>query len=517
MNKANVLVFHNMTTPDMYRLVREVYPEACTENASDKHPELTDLTAAIKEEEDYFVEFLKRFFAQEQNTYFVLELDNQWVSALRLTKVNDFYYMEALATAPERRKKGYAAQLINEVIAQLSQLGPVTIRSNVNKKNEASLATHRKCGFVVEEENGINYLSGEQRDYLYGMLYMPTKDKWKVYFGGGFLEKKGHGHAGKEIQLNHSFHWGKSDWHLLSAYRCGKGLVLDLCVEASQEQMRSFIDKCKIAEFSETEISDADRECIETEHPLNVGIRASVELNRRCLEMRRSNSVMWIPDSCLPEGFTEDHEAGKIADHYGLDREKCYGFYRASFPWATVKTPVLKEFKLTLTVHPTLIRGERLRDLNTGDVHRFIHPMTGVEHALTVHSVEYCELNRRAYQDAFQEFPTNYVQMAYTLTPDIPNHKFSLKDCASGDLPRRKEIAGQLNEQGTAAAAIAIIGGADGPTAMFIAAPESRKAVSETGWHIACSSPHFKRTEVIEWQMEFREKLREDICIELVV
>jgi hypothetical protein len=226
---------------------------------------------------------------------------------------------------------------------------------------------------------------------------------------------------------------------------------------------------------------------------------------------------MWIPDSCLPKGFAEDHEAGKIVDHYGIDREKCYGFYRASFPWATVKTPVLKEFKLTLTVHPTVFRGERLRDLNTGDIFRFIHPMTGVEHTLTVHYVEHCELNMSVFRDELQEFPTNYIQISYTLTPDIPNRKFALRDCAPGDLPRRKEIAGQLNEQGTAAAAIAIIGGADGPTAMFIAAPESRKTVSETGWHMACSSPHFARQEAVEWQMEFRKKLREDICIELVV
>ena len=58
MNNSNLLIFPNMTTPNMYRLVHEVYPEACIENASDKHPERTDLTAAIKEEEDYFVEFL---------------------------------------------------------------------------------------------------------------------------------------------------------------------------------------------------------------------------------------------------------------------------------------------------------------------------------------------------------------------------------------------------------------------------------------------------------------------------
>ena len=45
------------------------------------------------------------------------------------------------------------------------------IRSNVNKKNVASLATHRKCGFTIGEENGINYLCGEQYDHLYGMMY----------------------------------------------------------------------------------------------------------------------------------------------------------------------------------------------------------------------------------------------------------------------------------------------------------------------------------------------------------
>lgn len=166
-----LLIYPQMTTPGMYRLVREVYREACIENASDKHPESSDLTAAIKEEEDYFVDFLKAFFAKVENTYYVLEVDGQWVSALRLTEIDDFYYMEALETAPEHRRKGYASVLIREVISLLGQNGPVKIRSNVNKRNVASLATHRACGFTIEEENGINYLSGEQRDYLYGMVY----------------------------------------------------------------------------------------------------------------------------------------------------------------------------------------------------------------------------------------------------------------------------------------------------------------------------------------------------------
>ncbi len=33
----------------------------------------------------------------------------------------------------------------------------------MNKQNVASLATHQKCGFIIEEENGINYLCGDRK------------------------------------------------------------------------------------------------------------------------------------------------------------------------------------------------------------------------------------------------------------------------------------------------------------------------------------------------------------------
>lgn len=166
-----LLIFNQMTDPEMYRMVHEIYIEASMETAADKHSELTDLAEAVKEEEQYFIEFLKNFLSKEQNTYYVLNVDGQWVSALRLTKIEDFYYMEALETAPEHRRKGYASELIREVISSLSAEGRIKIRSNVNKKNKASLDTHQKCGFTIEKENGINYLYGEQYDHLYGMMY----------------------------------------------------------------------------------------------------------------------------------------------------------------------------------------------------------------------------------------------------------------------------------------------------------------------------------------------------------
>lgn len=509
-------IFQQMNEPEMYRLVREIYPEGCIENASDKHPELTDLTDAIKEEEDYFVEFLKRFFKQEQNTYYVLETNAQWVSALRLTKINDFYYMESLETAPEHRKNGYAARLINEVITYLSQYGPVMIRSNVNKKNEASLATHRKCGFTIEEENGINYLSGEQRDYVYGMRYVSPKNEWKVYFGGGFLNQKDHGRAGKELRVEKHFHWGDSDWYLPAVYDCSEGLVLDLCVEASAEKIQTFMKKWNLTDEYGANLSAEEQEQAAREHPLNIDVRAKLAVDGRILRMSRGSGLTWIPESCIPEGTRANRKAKWIVEHYGLDPEKGYGFHRMSFPWGTKNKSGIKSFELMLEASPVALPGIRMKGLKAGDVIRFTHPLTKVEHTLTVHSVEANEIPKQTQHDEPFELPSHYTEMTYALWPDIPDKNVLLKDCCLSDQPRRREpldLAG--SDSRDCACSIEIIGGADGPTTIFLAKPGKRSDELAAGLHIARSSFHFEPVADVEWRMEFREKLREDVCVPL--
>lgn len=166
-----LIEFDRMSEGEMVRLVHDIYAEANLENARWRHPGLVDYTEAIQAEEALFVDFLRSFMKKEQNRYYVLEIGGQWVSALRLTRIDDFFYLEALETAEEHRRKGYAARIINEVIALLRSRGTVIIRSNVDKENKASLATHRKCGFKVEQENGKNYLTGHRREYVYGMCY----------------------------------------------------------------------------------------------------------------------------------------------------------------------------------------------------------------------------------------------------------------------------------------------------------------------------------------------------------
>lgn len=166
-----LLEFETMTEAERLRLVREVYHEAVWENVHEEPLEPEEETEALRREEQGFIDFFQTFLAQEKNRYYVLEAAGRWVSALRLTRVRDFYYMEALETAPEEKRKGYAAHLINEVIRLLEKRGAVTIRSNVHKTNIPSLAVHEKCGFVIEEENGTNHLTGKVSQRLYGMCY----------------------------------------------------------------------------------------------------------------------------------------------------------------------------------------------------------------------------------------------------------------------------------------------------------------------------------------------------------
>lgn len=102
--------------------------------------------------------------------------------------------------------------------------------------------------------------------------------------------------------------------------------------------------------------------------------------------------------------------------------------------------------------------------------------------------------------------------MTYRLTPAAEN--FFLSDCAEGDHPRRRprnlpperaalEKKYGLEPQGEGDAAIAVIGGADGPTAVFCTVRGS--ADEAEGVAAACSSCYFEPVEPehITWQAAF--------------
>ena len=155
------------------RKLMDVYSESNYENTEYFFPDEEDKSIAVQKVEAGFLNFLKNeFFSKSDAIYWILDIDGIWVSALRTCMIqDDLYYMEALETRPDSRKKGCGATLLSGVVEAFKKNGPFRLCSCVSKRNVASLKTHEKCGFRIVSEEGYNYLSGEADDHDFGMEY----------------------------------------------------------------------------------------------------------------------------------------------------------------------------------------------------------------------------------------------------------------------------------------------------------------------------------------------------------
>jgi len=125
----------------------EVYAQSNRENGEDRYPGETPQRQQALAEEDFRDYLSQVFFTAENARYFILEEAGRYISALRLEPYEDGLLLEALETAPEFRKKGYAAALIEKTQAYLKEQGSIRLYSHVSRSNTASLRTHKKCGF----------------------------------------------------------------------------------------------------------------------------------------------------------------------------------------------------------------------------------------------------------------------------------------------------------------------------------------------------------------------------------
>ena len=75
------------------RKLMEIYSESNYDNTDYFYPEDSDKEAAVRKVEAGFLDFLNNdFFNKNDATYWVLEIDGVWVSALRTCKIQDGIY-----------------------------------------------------------------------------------------------------------------------------------------------------------------------------------------------------------------------------------------------------------------------------------------------------------------------------------------------------------------------------------------------------------------------------------------
>ena len=203
-----------------------------------------------------------------------------------------------------------------------------------------------------------------------------------------------------------------------------------------------------------------------------------------------------------------EQAARDIVKHYGLDLEQGWDLRQWSFPWATKRRPAhITSLTLTLTQREQPAEAVQFTAA-PGKAVEFAHPVTGVPCVLTVKDLKPARLpeNDLPHMGPPMEWPREFVEMTYTLTPAVTTGWVQVNDCASSDKPIRKSDA--PTEDG----AIGIIGGADGPTAIFV----SGKQQGDT--RTACSSLHFAPVEPenIRWKVTYYQKQFPDETIALL-
>ena len=122
--------------------------------------------------EDEFREFLRQvFFRTAGARYLIWEEQGRYVSALRLEPYRDGLLLEALETAPDFRRKGYASGLIQ---AALGTVPGQKVYAHVDWHNTASLRTHEKCGFTRVFDHAV-YIDGSVDSHCCTLCHFPAE------------------------------------------------------------------------------------------------------------------------------------------------------------------------------------------------------------------------------------------------------------------------------------------------------------------------------------------------------
>lgn len=240
---------------------------------------------------------------------------------------------------------------------------------------------------------------------------------------------------------------------VLSYYICHKGMVIDL--------------------FISWEISD--RSVIPT-----------LTANNRILHASFSSVCTNLPD---PEGSdTETNsEAKAVFSHYGLcDRRG--QIHRLCFLWKSGgwhQEPALKSCILTLEISPHFSQVAEFTVRQPGDSVAFTDS-DGNAHILTVTS-----WNRE--DTALPSFTPLYLYaMGYTIDPPLEKKAYILSDVSKFDYEAVKlSLSGGQDNT-----AIGMIGGADGPTALFISDPAP---------YVVYSAVRAEPFTTADWSIQCRE------------
>lgn len=308
--------------------------------------------------------------------------------------------------------------------------------------------------------------------------------EWEVYYGDSFFPHHGSGKPGEKIETEKTVFWENEIWYIPAVYVCGKGLVIDFCI--GKEPRRG-----------------EDEEIDFTPH---------VTVNGKRLEANHGYGMSWTPVEYMEDGERNPMESNRVRSYYQLDETKTWNFYRWSCRWATSRKPNIRNLQLKLERNLPPVEGKRFRNPSVGDEISVIHPYSEKEYRLRI---EDCHPETMEFSNMIEdecEHPTHFVQMEYSILPELSSESFLVVDCRRNDAPRRNRMRRKSNtETESEDVSIGIIGGADGPTVIVgVAIGNTHR---EKSGRIACSALTFEPQREIEWKILFYERREMEISL----
>ena len=137
-------VCYRLNELDLTQLMA-VYEEGNMENGKEFFP-VEAPEVQLRKAEETFEAYLREDFFHVNGAYYAIwQEEGSYRSALRMEPYQDGWLLEALETHPSNRRMGFATKLITAVLARMP--AGSCVYSHVGKRNTASLAAHRHCGF----------------------------------------------------------------------------------------------------------------------------------------------------------------------------------------------------------------------------------------------------------------------------------------------------------------------------------------------------------------------------------
>lgn len=248
---------------------------------------------------------------------------------------------------------------------------------------------------------------------------------------------------------------------------------------------------------------------MEKENPFSIDIEVIARINGKKLEPPRMCATGWHP--CETEQELLEDVQEELMEHYNCDRNQGWRFIRACFPWKTTRKPIIKTLFITLKEHSAAYSGVHFltevpcdrREINC------IHPVSKHEYKLTIYDCDITTLPEKSFQfNKDMQFPHIFYTLTYSLSPELTQEEFRIQDCSRSDKPRNVNTNSVTSDE---ISSYGVIGGADGPAAIFVA----RKDSEEMKKRVACSSLHFNPEDKVKWRTIFYVKENEDFCMEL--